>query len=169
MGSDEGTSCSFSVEVPVKSLCDHGMLPNKMQEEEDIGRKAVNLDFQCHQVGMGNNVDSNGNRVNAGNFDSDGFNVNNDPDDNSNPNIALGGLWQFLQSVQTTLSINRERVVLFLYRLHPPTKHSSDFIDDFLQLQTFFDIQYFRIFSEAQEKVQHVELSTDPFKMRQLF
>ncbi|MBI1813290.1 hypothetical protein HY285_05405 [Candidatus Peregrinibacteria bacterium] len=53
---------------------------------------------------MGNYVDSNGNRVNAGNFDSDGFNVNNDPDDNCNPNIALGGLWQFLLAASTTLS-----------------------------------------------------------------
>lgn len=49
-------------------------------------------------------VDSNGNRVNAGNFDSDGFNVNNNPDDNCNPNVALGGLWQFLLAASTTLS-----------------------------------------------------------------
>lgn len=59
---------------------------------------------------MGNYVDSNGNRVNAGNFDSDGFNVNNDSDDNCNPNIALGGLWQFLLAASTTLSLATSRV-----------------------------------------------------------
>jgi len=42
-------------------------------------------------------------------------NVNNNWDDNSNDNVYLGAARNFLQSVRTTLSNNRERVVLFLY------------------------------------------------------
>ncbi len=39
MGLDEGTSCSFSVEV---LRINAELLPNKIQEEEDISRKAAN-------------------------------------------------------------------------------------------------------------------------------
>ena len=39
--------------------------------------------------GNGQQVDSDGNRVNVGNFDSDGLNVNNNWDDNRNDNIGL--------------------------------------------------------------------------------
>src|SRR3989344_1688695 len=39
-------------------------------------------------------VDSNGNRVNVGNFDSDGLNVNNNWDDNRNDNIGLASARQ---------------------------------------------------------------------------
>ena len=86
------------------SIISTELLPNEIQEEEDIDRKVANLNFQCSQTGMSKYVDSNGNRVNAGNFDSDGFNVNNDPDNNCNPNIAGGAVWQFLLTASTTFS-----------------------------------------------------------------
>jgi hypothetical protein len=40
-------------------------------------------------MGAGNFLTSDGNRVNVGNFDSDGLNVNNNWDDNVNDNIGL--------------------------------------------------------------------------------
>lgn len=110
MGSDEGTSCSFSAEVWFTPL-----LPNEIQGEEGIGHKAVSLDFQCSQTGMGNYVDSNGNRVNAGNFDANGFNVNYDSDDDCDPDLALGGLWQFLLVAATTLSQRTGRGGVFCF------------------------------------------------------
>ena len=39
--------------------------------------------------GSGQHVDSNGNRVNVGNFDANGLNVNNNWDDNRNDNIGV--------------------------------------------------------------------------------
>ena len=50
---------------------------------------AVNLNFQCHGRGWANHVTSDGNRVNVGNFDENGLNVNNYWDDNRNYNIGL--------------------------------------------------------------------------------
>ena len=50
---------------------------------------AVNLNFQCHGRGWANYVTSDGNRVNVGNFDENGLNVNNYWDDNRNYNIGL--------------------------------------------------------------------------------
>ena len=41
------------------------------------------------QTGVGKFKDSDGNRVNVGNFDSDGFNVNNYWNDNRNDNLGL--------------------------------------------------------------------------------
>jgi hypothetical protein len=40
-------------------------------------------------MGAGKYLTSDGNRVNVGNFDSDGLNVNNNWDDNPNDNIGL--------------------------------------------------------------------------------
>ena len=42
----------------------------------------------------GNFVDSDGNRVNVGNFDSQGLNVNNNSDDNRNDNLGLSSARQ---------------------------------------------------------------------------
>lgn len=40
-------------------------------------------------------MDSDGNRVNLGNFDEDGLNVNNNRDDNRNDNIGLSSSRNF--------------------------------------------------------------------------
>ena len=54
----------------------------------------------CSQIkfrdtdGNGQYLDSDGNRVNVGNFDSKGLNVNNWNDDNRNGNIGLSGVRQ---------------------------------------------------------------------------
>ena len=45
--------------------------------------------------GSGQYVDSDGNRVNVGNFDADGFNVNNNWDDNRNDNLGLSASRKF--------------------------------------------------------------------------
>ena len=94
MGLDEGTSCSFSVEV---FRINAELLPNKIQEEEDIGRKAVNLDFRCQRTGMGNIALPDDNHaelyVNEGRV-----NVNNNWDDNRNDNVFLGAARNFLLS-----------------------------------------------------------------------
>lgn len=44
---------------------------------------------------MGKCKDSDGNRVNVGNFDANGLNVNNNWDDNCNPNIGVAAARNF--------------------------------------------------------------------------
>ncbi len=71
------------------------LLPNKIQEEEDIGRKAVNLDFQCQRTGMGNIALPDDNHAEL--CVSEGrVHVNNNWDDNSNDNVFLGAARQSL-------------------------------------------------------------------------
>lgn len=52
---------------------------------------------------IGNIVDSDGNRVNLGNFDEDGLNVNNNWDDNRNSNIGLSSSRQSIPNLQVGL------------------------------------------------------------------
>ena len=98
------------------------LLPNKIQGEEDIGRKAVNLDFRCLQTGMSNIALPDDNHaelyVNEGRV-----HVNNNWDDNSNDNIFLGAARNFLRSARTTLSANRERGLFYSFNdfIHPPS------------------------------------------------
>lgn len=52
---------------------------------------------------IGNIVDSDGNRVNLGNFDEDGLNVNNNWDGNRNSNIGLSSSRQSIPNLQVVL------------------------------------------------------------------
>lgn len=47
-------------------------------------------------MGISNKLDSDGNHVNVGNFDSDGLNVNNNWDDNRYDNLGLASARNFL-------------------------------------------------------------------------
>ncbi len=80
------------------SASNAGLLLNKIQSEEDIGRKAVTLDSRCLWTGMGNIALPDDNHaelyVNEGRV-----NVNNNWDDNSNDNVFLGADRNFLLSV----------------------------------------------------------------------
>ena len=46
-------------------------------------------------------MDSDGNRVNVGNFDADGLNVNNNWNDNRNGNLGLASSRNFFSSCHT--------------------------------------------------------------------
>ena len=54
-----------------------------------------NPQFPVIWTGTGNLVTSDGNRVNAGNCDANGVNVNNNRDDNRNDNIGVGASRKF--------------------------------------------------------------------------
>jgi len=73
------------------------LLRNKIQEKENI---ILYFQFPVARMKAGK-ISSDGNRVNVGNFDSNGFNVNNNWDDNRND--ALG-----LSSARTSFSIKVE-------------------------------------------------------------
>jgi len=61
-------------------------------------------------MGAGNFVSSNGNRVNVGNFDSNGLNVNNWTDDNCNDNVGVVASRNFFLYLLTKASSLREDV-----------------------------------------------------------
>jgi hypothetical protein len=71
------------------------LLPNKIQEGEDISPLLSGKPrFPVTQMEAGNYLDSDGNRVNVGNFDSKGLNVNNNSDGNYNDNLGLASARQ---------------------------------------------------------------------------
>ena len=66
------------------------LLSNEIQEGKDISRiKRQQTSTSGAADGRGQHVDSDGNRVNVGNFNADGLNVNNNWDDNRNDNIGV--------------------------------------------------------------------------------
>jgi len=69
-----------------------GLLPKYIQDREDIGMRRKPFGKPRSPVtgtGAGKFLDSDGNRVNVGNFDADGLNVNNYWDDNRNSNLGV--------------------------------------------------------------------------------
>lgn len=78
-----------------KVFFSYGMLPNKIQGGEDIVRKAVNLDFRCQWMEMGNIALSDDNHAEL-NVNEGRVHVNNNWDDNSNDNVFLGAARNFL-------------------------------------------------------------------------
>lgn len=70
------------------------LLPNKIQEKEDIGSQGRKPSISGDTDGDEQQVDSDGNRVNVGNFDDNGLNVNNNWDDNRNDNIGVSSARQ---------------------------------------------------------------------------
>lgn len=81
------------------------------------------------EMGTDKFLDSDGNRVNVGNFDSDGLNVNNYWDDNRNSNLGVSASRQsaLYPSVKSRL---RAGFALSLFcRLDPASKHSADLIN----------------------------------------
>ena len=67
------------------------LLPNKIQKREDIlGSITERKTSSFSDVDDdGHYLDSDGNRVNVGNCDANGVNVNNNWDDNRNDNVGL--------------------------------------------------------------------------------
>lgn len=70
------------------------LLPNKIQEGEEIGSKERQPSTSGAKDGNGQYLDSDGNRVNLGNFNADGLNLNNNSDDNRNDNLAVASSLQ---------------------------------------------------------------------------
>lgn len=71
-----------------------GLLPDKIQREE-VGLNPISPLGEIDE-GAQHVVDSNGYRVNVGNFDENGLNVNNWNDDNRNDNLGVASSRQFI-------------------------------------------------------------------------
>lgn len=100
---------------------------------------------------IGNIVDSDGNRVNLGNFDEDGLNVNNNWDDNRNSNIGLSSSRQSIPSLQVYLLGLSRKIAIYsgggeLSRLQPAAEHTTDFVHKCLQSQILFMVDDFGVF-----------------------
>lgn len=82
--------------------------------------------------GGGQFSDSNGNRVYVGNFDSNGFNVNNYSPDNSNDNLRVVLLRQFSLENQMLPALGAFDFLSFFRRFfgkfYPAAQHPADFI-----------------------------------------
>lgn len=85
------------------SASDAELLPNEIQGGEDIGRKAVTLDFQCPQTGMSNRALPNDNHAEL-TVNNGRVNVNDNWDDNPYDNVWSSAARQFLLAASTTLS-----------------------------------------------------------------
>ena len=74
-------------------------------------------------------MDSDGNRVNVGNFDSDGLNVNNNWDDNRNDNIGVASARKSpLFPIRKNAPLNGAFSLSFPAGFDPSAKHPSDLV-----------------------------------------
>ena len=109
-------------------------------------------------MGAGNYVDANGNRVNVGNFDAKGLNVNNNWDNNRNDNLGVASARQSLlypdmePAIRGLLSLSS--------RAYPPAEHSADLIDVRLESDIPLAVDGLHIFGEANEDAQQIEPNT---------
>jgi hypothetical protein len=102
-------------------------------------------------------VDSDGNRVNVGNFDSDGLNVNNNRDDNRNDNIGAASarksplcLWNARLSAGILLSSSRG--------FDPPAQLATDLVHEAFERDVLFAVDRFHIFHKPDQHSQKIEL-----------
>ena len=91
----------YFLSVPRGDVLGRGLLPHKIQDREDIsiGTSGSNPRGSVPRtsgswMGADKYLDSDGNRVNVGNFDDKGLNVNNNWDDNRNENLGLASARQ---------------------------------------------------------------------------
>ena len=87
--------------APRGGVLARGLLPHKIQDREDISIGASSSKprgpvprTSGSWTGADKYLDSDGNRVNVGNFDAKGLNVNNNWDDNRNDNLGLASARQ---------------------------------------------------------------------------
>lgn len=126
------------------------LLPNKIQERENINLLGSKSQLPVIIDDNKQLLDSDGNRVNVGNFDSNGLNVNNYRDDNRNDNIGVSSSRNFFLYKIKTPSFVRECFNLEVFcRFNPPTKHSPNFINHFLQQKIFFIINSFYLLAKT--------------------
>jgi hypothetical protein len=98
--------------------------------------------------GIGQYLDSDGNRVNFGNFDGEGLNVNNYWDDNRNDNIGLSAARQS-SSIQGNSRHAREFLLSVFGRFDPASKHPSYFVEICLDDHVFLRIDCLNVFHKA--------------------
>ena len=98
-------------------------------------------------------IDSDGNRVNVGNFDAKGLNVNNNWDNNRNDNLGLASARQSSLYPSEVPRFAGFRLSLFR-RADPSTEHPADFVDIRLECDIFLVIDGLHIFGEADEDAQ---------------
>ena len=98
----------YFLSVPRGGVLARGLLPHKIQEREDISIGASSSKprgpvprTSGSWTGADKYLDSDGNRVNVGNFDAKGLNVNNNWDNNRNDNLGLASARQsFLYTLE---------------------------------------------------------------------
>ncbi len=100
------TSCLFLTEVVIKNH----LLWNKIQGIEN----KKSFPSLVAWMKISNNLASDGNRVNVGNFDSNGLNVNNYWDDNRNNNLGLASSRNSFSHQRNTLFTESVLSVLFI-------------------------------------------------------
>lgn len=71
------------------------------------------FNFRCHRWKIANVVDSNGDRVNVGNFDESGLNVNNWNDHDRNDNLGVSSSRNFI--LATTPRVLTRRFAYFRF------------------------------------------------------
>src|SRR3989344_7179733 len=113
-------------------------------------------------------VDSDGNRVNVGNFDSDGLNVNNNWDENRNDNIGVASarkshLFPVFENAPPSGAFS----LPFSAGFDPPAEHASDLVHRSLESRVFLIVDSFYFFHESKKYPQKVQLHADLFENRQ--
>ena len=142
------------------------LLPNKIQDEEDIGPFGRQPSVSGDADGSGQYVDSHGNRVNVGNFDANGLNVNNNWDDNRHGSIGVASARK-----SPPLSDRMPRLTRGIHfsGLDPAAEHPADLVYQPFERNVFLIVDCFNFFHEPEKHTQKVQLQTDFFEYRQFF
>jgi hypothetical protein len=117
-------------------------------------------------MGAGNVRDSDGNRVNVGNFDADGLNVNNNWDDNRNDNLGLSSARQ--SSPHPGIPSLGGILYRLLDRTNPATEHPTDLVDLHLKFHIFAVVDCFHVLRKSHKHAKQVELHARGFEDGQL-
>lgn len=97
-------------------------------------RRGIPSNFSVKGMRIGKVQGSHGNRVNVGNFNRNGLNVNNDqPDWDNNDNLRVSLAWNFHPKSKTLF----EEGFRLLQRSSPATKHTAYFINHLLKAGIF--------------------------------
>ena len=104
-------------------------------------------------------LDANGNRVNVGNFDANGLNVNNWNDDNRNDNIGLASARQSRSIQNKNFHRSKWKFLLPLFgRFEPASQLAADVIKVCLDQDISLAIKGFDIFHQADKNAQRIKL-----------
>lgn len=108
--------------------------------------------------GSGQIIDSDGNHVNVGNFDTKGLNINNNWDNKRNDNLGLASTRQ--SSLYPAEIPHLAGFLLTLFcRADPSAEHPADFVDICLKRHVLLVVYGLYIFGKTNENAQDVELN----------
>lgn len=118
-------------------------------------------------------TDSDGNRVYVGNFDSDGWNVNNYSPGDSNDNLRVVVFRQFSRSSKYSperrVFVFSFSVCRFFLRSYPSSEHAADFVDVCLKRYVFAVVDRFYFQGKAEKNAKRVKVVAGFLYDRQFF